>query len=108
MIWFVSTLGFLASIPGQTMGMAVFTDPLIEVLGLTRTELSLAYLAGTMTSSFFLTEAGRWYDRFGGRVMVTLSSVMLASVLLYISFIDVALGTLGGGTVVAFVMIFFG
>ena len=34
----------LMSVPGQTMGMAVFTDPFIEAFGLNRTELSLAYL----------------------------------------------------------------
>jgi len=32
-IWFFSTLGFLVSVPGQTMGMAVFTDYFIEGLG---------------------------------------------------------------------------
>ena len=41
-IWFLSTLGFLMSIPGQTMGMAVFTDPFLEAFDMTRTELSLA------------------------------------------------------------------
>ena len=51
-VWVISTLGFLFSIPGQTMGMAVFTDPFIEVLGITRTELSITYLFGTMCSSF--------------------------------------------------------
>ncbi|MBT7372315.1 MAG: MFS transporter, partial [Gammaproteobacteria bacterium] len=43
-VWLFSTVGFLFSIPGQTMGMAVFTDPFIEVLGLSRTQLSMAYL----------------------------------------------------------------
>jgi len=41
-IWFVSTLGIIMSIPGQTMGMAVFTDHFIEAFGLSRTELSVA------------------------------------------------------------------
>ena len=50
------------------MGMAVFTDPLIDVTGLSRTELSMAYLLGTIGSSLFLTKAGQWYDRYGGRV----------------------------------------
>ena len=67
-IWAFSTIGFLCSIPGQTMGMAVFTDTFIEVFGLSRTELSMAYLIGTIGSSIFLTAAGRWYDRFGARV----------------------------------------
>ena len=65
-IWLLSTLGFLFSIPGQTMGMAVFTDQFIEVLGLSRTQLSLAYLFGTVGSSLFLTRAGRGEDSQGG------------------------------------------
>ncbi len=58
-IWAFSTIGFLCSIPGQTMGMAVFTDAFIEGLGLSRTQLSMAYLVGTIGSSIFLTAAGR-------------------------------------------------
>ena len=76
------------SVPGQTMGMAVFTDPFIEALGLTRTELSLAYLFGTVSSSFFLTTAGQWSDRFGGRLMVTASSIVLGVMVVFISATD--------------------
>jgi MFS family permease len=104
-VWLLSTLGFLCSIPGQTMGMAVFTDPFIEVLGLTRTELSLAYLFGTMGSSLFLTQAGRWFDRYGGRVMMTLSSFALGVMVYYISMVDVISRAAGG---YAALFIFFG
>ena len=69
-IWLLSVLGFLISIPGQTMGMAVFTDPFLEAFGMTRTELSLAYLFGTIVSSFFLTAAGRWFDLYGGLSLI--------------------------------------
>ena len=78
LIWLFSTLGILASIPGQTMGMAVFTDHFIETLHLSRTQLSMAYLVGTVGSSLFLTRAGRWYDKFGGRLTVTVTSAALA------------------------------
>ena len=78
LIWVFSTLGIIISIPGQTMGMAVFTDYLIEALQLSRTQLSMAYLIGTVGSSLFLTRAGRWYDRLGGRVTVTAASAALA------------------------------
>ena len=87
-IWLFSTLGFLFSVPGQTMGMGVFTDYFIEVLDLTRTELSLAYLVGTLGSAACLTRAGRWFDVYGGRVVIALSSLALALVLVYISVID--------------------
>ncbi len=61
------------------MGMAVFTDHLIDAPDLTRTQLSMAYLLGTVCSSLFLPRAGRWYDRVGGRVMVASASGLLAA-----------------------------
>ena len=84
----MSTLGFLFSVPGQTMGMAVFADHFIEHLDLSRTELSTAYLFGTIGSAFLLPRAGRWYDRYGARLLLTLASVLLGITLIYISTID--------------------
>ncbi len=107
-IWLLSTLGFLFSIPGQTMGMAVFTDHLIDALGLSRTQLSMAYLIGTVASSLFLTRAGRLYDRLGGRIMVTLASAALAIMLLFISFTDFFASAFGGGVAISFVFITLG
>jgi OFA family oxalate/formate antiporter-like MFS transporter len=106
-IWLLSTLGFLMSVPGQTMGMAVFTDPFIKAFGLTRTELSLAYLFGTVSSSFFLTTAGRWFDRFGGRLMVTASSIALGAMVVFISVTDQLAYLLGTGFA-PFALIFIG
>lgn len=91
----VSTLGILASIPGQTMGVAVFTEPLMAALGLDRTTLSLAYLAGTVGSSLFLTSAGRLYDRVGGRVLVVGASLGLGAVLAFLAVLDRILAQLG-------------
>jgi len=107
-VWLFSTVGFLFSIPGQTMGMAVFTDPFIEVLGLTRTELSMAYLFGTVASSFFLTRAGRWYDRYGGRVMISMASAALGIMVLYLSGVDLLAEFLGGHTWITFILILLG
>ena len=90
------------------MGMAVFTDPLIEALGLSRTQLSLAYLLGTVGSSLMLTRAGRWYDRLGGRVMTTLASVILAMMLVFISSTEALMKLLGGGAGTAFTLIMLG
>lgn len=55
-----STLGFLFSVPVQTMGMAIFADSFIAVIGLSRTELSLAYMLGTIAHALLLTRAGRF------------------------------------------------
>jgi OFA family oxalate/formate antiporter-like MFS transporter len=107
-IWGISTLGFLMSIPGQTMGMAVFTDPFIDATGLTRTELSLAYLFGTVGSAFFLTRAGGWYDRYGGRFMIAASSFMLGGMVMFLSFVDSITQLLGGGAFVLMLLGYFG
>ena len=76
------------SIPGQTMGMAVFADSFIEATGLSRTQLSTAYLIGTLGSSLILTRAGRWYDQVGARVMLVGSSVGLGLMVLFLSGVD--------------------
>ena len=84
----LSTLGFLMSIPGQTMGMAVFADPFIEATGLSRTQLSTAYLFGTLSSALLLTRAGRWYDQHGARIMIVSASLGLGVTLVFLCVAD--------------------
>ena len=103
-----STLGVLFSIPGQTIGLAVFTDSFVDALDLSRTQLSLAYFFGTFGSSLFLTKAGRWFDLFGGRIMMTLSSIALSIMIFYISFIEELGRLFGGSPLLIFILIFFG
>ena len=55
----MGTLGILMSIPGQTIGVSTFTDSLIEMLSINRDQISLAYMIGTVLSSFLLTKAGK-------------------------------------------------
>jgi len=70
------------------MGMAVFTDHFIEVLGLSRTQLSIAYLLGTIGSAVFLTRAGRFYDQAGARTTMAAASLVLGLCLVFIAYID--------------------
>ncbi|MEO0374351.1 MAG: hypothetical protein AAF329_06895, partial [Cyanobacteria bacterium P01_A01_bin.17] len=84
----VTTIGILMSIPGQTMGVSVFTDHLLEATGLSRLALSNAYLVGTLTSGLLLPFGGILLDRLGARLMVVLSSVWLALTLVYLSGCD--------------------
>ena len=49
----IATLSILLIAPGQTMATAVFSDAIIDVSVLTRTELSLASILGTITNVFF-------------------------------------------------------
>lgn len=84
----VGTVGVIASIPAQTYGVGVFVEVLIEALGLTRTELSLAYLMATLASGLLLPMGGRWMDRFGLRKVAVLSIFLLGVSLIILSLSD--------------------
>lgn len=84
----VTTLGVLCSIPGQTMGVSVFTDPLLEATGLSRLAFSNAYLIGTLASGLALSWGGSWLDRFGVRRTIFAACLVLAATLLYLSVSD--------------------
>ncbi len=74
--------------PGQTIGVSVFTEPLLGALQLTRDQLSLAYMAGTIGSSFLLPWAGSLYDRWGVRPVASVAALSLGLVLTYLSQVD--------------------
>jgi len=57
--------------PGQTIGVSVFVDPIIADLHLTRSQVSLAYLIGTLVGAAALLPVGRWIDRVGARRAMT-------------------------------------
>ncbi|MCA9580355.1 MAG: MFS transporter [Myxococcales bacterium] len=77
----IGTVGFLMSIPGQTAGVSVFTDHLMEATGMSRLGLSNAYLVGTIGGGLLLPSAGTFIDRFGVRVAGMLASIVLAGTL---------------------------
>ena len=53
--------------PGQTIGVSVSVDPLIAELGLSRPQVSAAYLIGTLAGACLLLPVGGWIDRVGVR-----------------------------------------
>jgi len=90
----VATVGIVASIPGQTMGVSVFTDSLIEHTGLSRLAVSHAYLIGTVASALALPLGGVWIDRFGARWIGTLAALGLGVTLLFLTVVDRLAGLL--------------
>lgn len=72
------TVGVVASVPGQTMGVSVYTEHLIKALGIDRLSLSLMYMFGTLSSSFVLPFAGRLLDKLGSRFLAVIASTGLA------------------------------
>ncbi|MDC0325453.1 MFS transporter [bacterium] len=80
-----ATVGTIFTIPGQTMGFSVFTDILMEELGLSRVALSLAYCVGTVASGLMLPWMGRLLDKWGDRRMTVISTLVTGGVLFYLS-----------------------
>lgn len=84
----VSTLGVIMSVPGQTMGVSVFTDHLIAATGLSRLEISNAYLFGTLASGLLLPSVGSWIDKVGVRRGILVACMGLAVTLSFMSQAD--------------------
>ncbi|SVE54790.1 uncharacterized protein METZ01_LOCUS507644, partial [marine metagenome] len=74
------------------MGVSVFTDTLIERLGLTRMQLSIAYLIGTSMSGFLLPLGGKVFDRIGSRKTAVTVGFLLGLVLIYLTYSDTISG----------------
>lgn len=93
-ILFFGSVGVLFSIPGQTVGVSIFTDPVKDALGLTRNQFSNAYLFGTLLSAFFVTKAGRLFDKFGARFVAFLAALCLGISLIIFSYAESIKNTL--------------
>lgn len=91
-ILFIGTIGILASVPGQTIGISVFTDPVKDALGLTRNQFSNAYMIGTFLSSLVVSKAGVWFDTYGARYVAFFATILL-SISLFLASVSVEIST---------------
>jgi sugar phosphate permease len=69
--WVVLGAGTIVAaltIPGQTVGVSVFLDSIIDDLDINRSTVSVIYTIGTATGAMSLTYVGRFLDRVGPRV----------------------------------------
>ncbi len=82
--------------PGQTIGVSVFVDPMMGALSLTRSEVSTAYLIGTLIGALALLPVGRWIDKVGSSRAMTWIGLALGLGLIAMSgvqgFITLAFG----------------
>ncbi len=85
--------------PGQTVGVSAFVDPMMAALDLTRSEVSAAYLVGTLIASTALPGVGRVLDVRGTRRTLVVVAVALAVALAAMSavsgLVTLALGFVG-------------
>lgn len=68
--------------PGQTLGVSVFIDPMINGLELSRSQVSTAYLIGTLAGALGLPAIGRFLDTQGPRRSTAIVGVVFGVVLL--------------------------
>lgn len=77
----VSAAALAMTAPGQTIGVSVFIDPMMDALDLSRSQVSGAYLVGTLTGAVTLPLVGRWIDRHGVRLMTAAIGAAFGAVL---------------------------
>ena len=78
----IGTIGIYCSIPGQTIGVSVFTDPVKDALGLSRNQFSNAYMIGTIASSLVIGRAGVWFDTYGARYVAFFAALTRGNLVL--------------------------
>ena len=104
-IFICSSFGMLMSGPGQTIGVSAFTDALVENLHISRFELSIAYMIGTVASSFLIGKAGKLLDKYSVRRVVSGTVIGLGLFLFYMAYCDKIAGLFGGGVIAAMVVV---
>lgn len=71
----MATAMALATMPGQTVLVSLWKEPIRESLGLSLTSVSAAYSIGTIIAALPLPWVGRFADRFGLRLTVALVAI---------------------------------
>ncbi|MBA2666830.1 MAG: MFS transporter [Trueperaceae bacterium] len=90
------TFGLVMTTPGQTLGISVFLDLIIDDLGLSRSLVSLVYTIATFTGALALPYVGRVIDRRGPRRSVIVISIAFAFACVFMGFVQ-GLATLALG-----------
>ncbi len=87
-ILFVAIATAVMTGPGQTIGVSVFIDHFVVDLDLTRSQVSAAYLVGTLTGATALPFVGRFVDRRGVRLAQVLVGSGFVLALVNMSFVN--------------------
>ncbi len=74
--------------PGQTLGVSVFIDSLVDDLSLSRSQVSSAYLVGTLIAASLLPRVGTLIDARGVRRAQVVIGVMFAVALVNMSLVN--------------------
>jgi MFS family permease len=95
----LAALAFGMSGPGQTAGVSVFVDPMMAALDLSRSQVSTAYLVGTLGGALAMPRVGRLIDERGARLAMSIVGgafgVLLAAMAGVTGLVTLALGFTG-------------
>jgi len=81
----VAAVTVFMSAPGQSFSVAAFVDPMLQELGVGRTQYSFAYMTATLIGGFSLPAVGRLVDRWGARCVLPVVAAGLSVACLWMS-----------------------
>jgi MFS family permease len=81
----LAAAAMVGTLPGRTQGLGLVTEPLITELGIGRVDYAQLNLWGTLIGSVFAVGIGRFIDRLGTRVVLTIVAVSLGGVVVLMS-----------------------
>src|SRR5687768_9889992 len=81
----VAALAMVGTLPGRTQGLGLITEPLLTDLQIDRVVFARINLWATLIGALFCLGVGRLIDRFGSRMVLTVVTVALATVVLLMS-----------------------
>jgi MFS family permease len=81
----VAALAMVGTLPGRTQGLGLITEPLIAELQIPRVLFAQINLWATLIGALGAVGIGRFIDRFGSRVVLTIVAAALGAVVLSMS-----------------------
>jgi len=81
----VAAAAMVGTLPGRTQGLGLVTEPLLADLGLDRVGWAHINFWATLIGASFALGIGRVLDRFGSRLVLTLTAMALGAIVLGMS-----------------------
>lgn len=75
----MAALAMVATLPGRTQGLGLITEPLLSDLHVDRVTYATINLWATLIGAAFCLPCGRLLDRYGSRIVLTLTVVFLGA-----------------------------
>jgi len=75
----MAALAMVATLPGRTQGLGLITEPLIADLHIDRVTYATINLWATLIGAAFCLPCGRLLDRYGSRIVLTLTVLFLGA-----------------------------